>query len=175
MVPSCHLLNPDRGASQTPHSHRAPWSAHQACCLEGLLQQGASSTDRHRLQTAKHGRFLHFDSYWSLFCCQRPGKLHLLCRSCHLQVPKLLAGEQPLPGMETGMCLAERLFLPFHLAHYFSTSHLFIPSPFLASLLSPYACTTNVYILPHLHICQSADAIELQSKLSATTKHQKEM
>lgn len=45
MVPSWPLLNPDRGASQSPHSHRAPWSAHQACCLEGLLQQGASSTD----------------------------------------------------------------------------------------------------------------------------------
>lgn len=139
------------------------------------MQQGASSPDRHRLQTEKCGRFLPFNSYWSLFCCQGPGKLHLLCHSCHLQVPELLAGEQSLPGMEIGLRLAERLFLPFHLAPYFSTSYLFIPSPFLASLLSPYSCTANIYILPHLHICLSDDATELQSKLSVTTKHQKEM
>lgn len=46
------------------------------------------------------------------------------------------------------------------------------PSPLLLSLLFPYACSSNIYILPHLHICL---LMELQSKLSATTKHQKEM
>lgn len=51
-------------------------------------------------------------------------------------------------------CVWQKSF-SFHLAHCFSASHLFILSHFPASLLSPYACTTNVYIIPHLHICPS--------------------
>lgn len=38
-----------RGIMKSPQPH-GPWSAHQVCCLEDLLQQGARSTDRCRLR-----------------------------------------------------------------------------------------------------------------------------
>lgn len=135
-APSWPPLSPDGGRHYVP---TAPWPrcAHRVCCLETLVQRGASSTDRHSLLTTV-------------------AFLFPLTPSPVVQLPsagtQLLFGEQPLMGTKAGMHLAEKLFLPFHLVHWFSASHLFIPSPFPASLLSPYACTANVYIIPHLHI-----------------------
>lgn len=174
VVPSWPPLNPDRGASQSPRSHTAPGLPVRSAVWKpfGNREPGAQTdTDCSLRNVAVFSPLIHTGLYFaagdlasSISCIAAA-----ICR-----YPSSSLGNSLPPGMEMGMRLAERLFLPFHLAHYFSASHLFIPSPFLVSLLSPYACTANVYILPHFHRCPSDGARESQSKLSAATKHQKE-
>lgn len=172
VIPSWPQLTPDREASWSSHSHVAPGLPIRSAAWKTFCNREPEA------QTETDWEMGLFSPLWFILVFillpetwQTPSPVSQL-PSAGIRAP---CWATAFSRMETGMCLAERLFLPFHLAHYFSTSQLFIPSTFLASLLFPCTCTTNADILPHLHVSLSADVMKLQSKCSATTKHQEEM
>lgn len=155
-APSRPPLSPDGGRRYVPTAPQ-PRSALRVCCLETLVQQGASGTDRHRLTT-------------------RVAVFFPLTPSPVVQLPsagtQLLLGKQPLRARKQE-CIWQKSFS--------SPSTLFTGFlPPICSSLPPsqplcflhmLAQPTSILFLTSTYTSLSNNT-DLQSKLLAT-KHQK--